>query len=115
MPVGVLLPQALPLPRRLHRRIDQRIRQKQHLDRIGVAPGGPGPAAHTLAIVFHGTDAAGLGDDRVGPAGSEILPARGTAGLADRWAALRRARRIQRAAAAEIFPDMVDRMHLAAV
>src|SRR3954452_9926949 len=54
MPVGAFLPEALPLPlpRRLHRRVDQRIRQKQHLDRIGVAPDGPGPAAHTLAIVF---------------------------------------------------------------
>src|SRR5712671_8205759 len=109
MPVGVIAHQAPSLPRRIHRRVDERIGQKQYLDRIRVASGGPGAAAHALAIVFHGLDAASIGDDRVGPAGGEILPARGVAGLADRRASLRRSWRVQRAAAAEIFAFVVYR------
>ena len=59
--------------------------------------------------------AAALGDDRVGPARGELLAARRAAGLADRHAALRRARRVERPAHLEVLALVVDRMDLAAV
>src|SRR5205814_7300838 len=67
------------------------------------------------AVCLHAFDAAGIGDDGVGPARGEFLAARGAAGLAYRRTALRRARRVQRAAAPEVLALEVHRMDLAAV
>ena len=115
MTVGVLPQQVPPFTRRFHRRVDQRVGQEQHLDRVRVAPGRDGTAAHAGAVCLHGLDAAGIGNDRIGPPGGEFLSARRAAGLADRRAALRRARRVQRAAATEVFALMVHRADFAAV
>src|SRR3977135_2527332 len=88
--------------RRLHRDVDDRMGEKEHLYVVGIAPDLHGAAAHLLSIGLHARDAAAaLGDDGVGPARGKALPARRAAGLADRHAALRRARRIPRGAAPE--------------
>src|SRR5580700_6250919 len=102
MAVGVLMHQALPLSRGLHRRVDQRVCQEQHLDLVGVASGGSGAPTDIGPIGLHRLDAAGIGYDRVGPARGEFLPALRAACLADRRTSLRRARRVQRAATAEV-------------
>src|SRR5882757_3447230 len=102
--------------RRLHRDVDDRMGKKEDFYVVGIAPDLHGLAAHFVAIGLHAVDAAAtLGDDRVGPARGEALAARRTAGLADRHAALRRARRIEWAAALEVFAFVMDRMDLAAV
>ena len=75
MAVGVLMHQALPLSRCLHRRVDQRVCQEQHLDLVGVASGGSGAPTDIGPIGLHRLDAAGIGYDRVGPARGEFLPA----------------------------------------
>ena len=114
--LGFELLQPRAFARRLHRDVDDRMGEEEHLDVVGIAPDLHGTAAHFVAIGLHALDAtAALGDDRVGPARGEALAARRAAGLADRHAALRRARRIQGTAALEVFALVVDRMNLAAV
>ena len=72
-----------------HRRIDQRIGQEQQLDTVWIAPGRNRVGAHFGSVFLHALHTAGVGDDRVGPAGSELLAPRRAASLADHWAPLR--------------------------
>src|SRR5262245_56931796 len=104
MLLGLALFQARPLARRVHRHVDDGMGEEQELDVVGIAPVLGGLLAHAVAIDLHALHrAAALGDDDVGPARGETLAARRAAGLADRHAALRRARCVDRPAAAEIF------------
>ena len=108
--------EARALARRLHRDVDDRVGEEQHLDVVRVAAEIDGLAAHRLAVGLHrGDAAAALGDDRVGPARGEQLAARRAAGLADRHAALRRARRVERPAALEVLALVMDRVDLRTV
>src|SRR3954470_13587916 len=103
MLLGLDLLQALAFARALHADVDDGVGEEQHLYVVGIAPVLGGLLAHPVAIGLHAVAAAAaFGDDAVGPARGELLAAWRAAGLADRHAALRRARRVQGPAAAEI-------------
>src|SRR5260370_8455666 len=70
--------------RRLHRDVDDRMGEEEHLDVVGIAPVLGCLLAYPVTIGLHAFDAAAaLGDDPVGPARGKALPARPPAGLAD--------------------------------
>ena len=104
---------APPLARRLHRRVDDRVGEEQHLDRCRDR-GRPRRRVRRTSsrYAFIARDAAGIGDDGIGPARGELLPARRAAGLADRRPSLRRARRIERSAHLKYLPSWLTRWTL---
>jgi hypothetical protein len=58
---------------RLHADVDDRIGEEQHLEVVGIAPVRGRLFANLVAIGLHAFDtAAAFGDDRVGPARSEL-------------------------------------------
>ncbi len=95
--------------------IDNRRDQEQHFDVIGISAEPDRLLPDVVTEFLHRGDAAGRGDDGLGPPRGEGAAARGTAGLANDGMTLRRARSGQRSARAEVFALEVNWMDLGGI
>ena len=106
---------AQQLLRVLRRLADQRAHQIQHLAGVWIAPERFQLGSDVGFVSLHRRDTLRVRNDRVGPFGGKRLAALRPAGLRDHRLALRAGAGVQRAAAAVVASDVIDRVHLGGI